>query len=110
MDTILVRLPDGVKDRVAQRARANGRSMGAEASAILEMAVTNPTARDVEALIAESTTVIKDLVQAETRAAECRNRLEDIKDELRDIFGDDLEDGDPILHAVELLKQGKLDL
>lgn len=36
MDTILVRVPDGLKQRIARRARSNGRSMSAEVLDILE--------------------------------------------------------------------------
>lgn len=110
MDTILVRLPDGVKERIAQRARANGRSMGAEASLILERSVTNPTSYDVGALVSEATNVVDALVRARDSAKSYESRLDIIKEELRTIFGDELGDGDPILHAVDLLRQGKLDL
>lgn len=54
MDTIMIRVPDGMKNRVAERARANGRSMGSEVLSILEAAMDEAGStriRELEALI-----------------------------------------------------------
>lgn len=43
MDTIITRLPDGMKDRLAQRARISGRSMNSEVLSIIERALDEPS-------------------------------------------------------------------
>ena len=56
MDTILIRVPDGMKKRVAERARANGRSMSSEVLSILETAMDEAGSarmRELEALCKE---------------------------------------------------------
>lgn len=45
LDRLIVRLPDGVRDRIAARAKANGRSMNSEVVAILISALDNVDVR-----------------------------------------------------------------
>ena len=45
-DKFLLRLPDGLRDRIAAAAKANGRSMNSEINAVLEEHYPPPTAFD----------------------------------------------------------------
>lgn len=52
----MIRVPDGLKERVAERARANGRSMSAEVLSIIEKEMGDPDSsrlRELEARLHE---------------------------------------------------------
>ncbi|MBT0729509.1 Arc family DNA-binding protein [Rosenbergiella nectarea] len=53
-DKFTVRFPDGMRDVIAERAKANGRSMNSEIIHILEEAVKNETVAWDESLAPES--------------------------------------------------------
>ena len=69
MDSILVRMPDGMKDRLAQRARANGRSMNAELVAIISESLEEVDALGVRRL-REKLQRIEMQIEAKVRDAE----------------------------------------
>jgi hypothetical protein len=50
-DQFLLRLPEGMRDRIRQAAEANGRSMNAEVLATLAEAYPGPEAPDLSAII-----------------------------------------------------------
>lgn len=45
-DKFMLRFPDGMRDAIAERAKANGRSMNSEIIQILQDAIDGPTAED----------------------------------------------------------------
>lgn len=106
---ILLRLPPSLKERLAQRAAAKGRSMNSEIVEMIESALFRPGTKDVMALIAEAGAVVEEMDRAAKSYDLQREQLEVVKNELRSIFGADLGDEDPILHAVGALAQGNFD-
>lgn len=82
MDTILVRVPDGMKKRVVERARANGRSISAEVLDILENAMEEAGSarmRELESII-KTVTAEQEALQA--RLHELHGRREAAREEL----------------------------
>lgn len=82
MDTIMVRVPDGMKSRIAERARANGRSMSSEVLSILESEMAGPATariRELEALCKELETSEQ---HASAALREIGKRLEAAREEL----------------------------
>jgi len=106
-DTLLVRVPDGIKDRIAQRARANGRSMSAEAAAILEQSMYEPADAEIEILARDALRCRVEIETATLTLRHAQQRLETITDELRRIFGPATRNYDPVDYAlsVHLKKQ-----
>jgi plasmid stability protein len=82
-DTILVRVPDGLKDQIAQRARVNGRSAGAEAAAMLEEALQNPDEVGFIKLSAEVIRMRYEVSKAEVSLQAARERLQMLEEQLR---------------------------
>lgn len=52
-DKIIIRLPDGMRERLQTRAAANGRSMTAEVVGILSAAFGDPNEKAIESLLSE---------------------------------------------------------
>lgn len=50
MDAMLIRMPDGMKETIAQRARSNGRSASAEVVAILKASLGEPNELELREL------------------------------------------------------------
>lgn len=102
-DTILVRLPDGLKERIAELGRANGRSMGAEAAALLEKAIGNPTSTDLHLLWKEADEVRRNIVHAQRGIEASEMRLNMIRRQIHRMAGPDIGDTDPIQYAQDLI-------
>lgn len=50
MDSVLIRVPDGIKERLVNQAKANGRSMNAELVALITKALDEPDEMEYRAL------------------------------------------------------------
>lgn len=99
-DKILIRLPDGMRDKLHTRAAANGRSMTAEVVAMLESALNDKRATDPDALAKEASRILSHLDSAKMQAKNYEERLDAINEELRAIYGDKPDGVDPITYAV----------
>lgn len=85
-DRFIVRLPDGMKEALARRAKANGRSMNSEIVEILARALRRGGSIDIEALSnrqmmlkAVVMTARENLMTAEAKLAETSEHLERAK-------------------------------
>jgi plasmid stability protein len=63
-DKFIIRMPNGLRDRIKKRADANNRSMNAEIVQVLEKQYPEPT--DVMYVHAENIRIALDLYEAET--------------------------------------------
>ncbi|HEX7854441.1 MAG TPA: Arc family DNA-binding protein [Sphingobium sp.] len=72
MDAIMIRVPDGMKEQIAQRASANGRSLSAEIVAILAQELGGTDVMTLRSL----ERVRKDLMKEE---AEAKQRLDAVQ-------------------------------
>lgn len=82
MDTILVRVPDGMKNRIAERARANGRSMSSEVLEILESEMDEKSTIRIRELEILCRTLEEQKAQATAVLREAETRLEAAREQL----------------------------
>lgn len=82
MDTILVRVPDGMKKRVVERARANGRSISAEVLGILENAMEESGSARMRELEQIIKTITAEQDALNNRLHDLRERREAAREEL----------------------------
>lgn len=101
-DKIIIRLPDGMRDRLHQRAEANGRSMTAEVVGMLEQVLEEPTEQEMGAMAHEAMRVVKELEYAQERVAASQSRLQTLREEIRTRLGSELGDRDPIEYAMRM--------
>ncbi|WP_084391160.1 Arc family DNA-binding protein [Novosphingobium capsulatum] len=83
-DTILIRVPDGMKDQVAQRAAANGRSMSAEIVSILTELFEFPDELAIRSLISQQETLKAEEKRLKKELDDCQKRLIAVMKELSD--------------------------
>lgn len=64
-DKFMLRLPDGMRDKIAYVAKANGRSMNAEIIARLERTFSqeNPASNDISVTMDQFDKIIEDAIQ-----------------------------------------------
>ena len=77
-ETLLIRMPDGLKQRIAEHARANGRSMNADIVSTLATVVGQPDADGLQGLIDELQTIDAELDAANLRVEQLRERRGEI--------------------------------
>lgn len=100
MDSILVRMPDEIKERIAQRALANGRSLAAEALAMLQNALDIPAGADPHDLVKEAEKIMRNLDTFQAQVRHNEERLAAINEELRSIYPGGQGDFEPLTHAM----------
>ncbi|RHZ98836.1 Arc family DNA-binding protein [Cereibacter sphaeroides] len=81
LDKVIVRLPDGMRDRIKAAAEANNRSMNAEIVATLEETYPDRTVLQVSAWNEELYQAIADIFEQSLGPTEARHRLEQLQKE-----------------------------
>lgn len=81
-DRFIVRLPDGLRERLQQRAKLNDRSMNAEVVSMLENGLSNRPESEIEALTREYEKLQSELQQAQAHAAAVQERMWTIQDQI----------------------------
>lgn len=79
-DRYMLRLPDGMRDRIKAAAEANSRSMNAEIIAALEDKFPQPTTLELET---KTLAEIMDYVAGATTGAEFKRRFDEVNRELK---------------------------
>lgn len=83
MGSILIRVPDGLKERIAQRAKANDRSMNAEIVAIITHVLDAPDEMGLRALREEQRRIYREIEAVNEHLAMLQMRRESIRAEMR---------------------------
>ena len=83
MDRILLRVPDGLKSRLHQRSKANGRSMNSEIVSILTSVLDAPDEMGLRALREESRAIEAQIEETRYAITALRERREKIRMEIR---------------------------
>ncbi|WP_298196572.1 Arc family DNA-binding protein [Novosphingobium sp.] len=82
MDTILIRVPDGMKNKIAMRARANNRSMSGEVLDILQREMGQARTERIRELEALCEELEQQLASLFAQQSITRDRLESAREEL----------------------------
>lgn len=102
-DRFIVRLPDGMRHRLAKRAKATGRSMNAEVVEILDRALSEPSMHDVFDLAKSGLKLKRELEEDAQAIKRKQHDLDLIRDEIRSLLaGEEIGDQDPTLYAVQI--------
>jgi len=99
---MLLRMPGGLKERLQSRAKASGRSMNAEAIAILEQALGDPSEVQVETLAREGLTLLARQESHRVDLQLTEERLEAIRSELADALGSVHGEADPLDYMLRV--------
>lgn len=85
-DAILVRVPDGMKARIAREAMINGRSMSSEVLALIEDKFEYDLPAQIEATNAKIANVSRKIAEAELQGQELRENLRLLRERLKDLL------------------------
>lgn len=108
-DRFILRLPDGLKDRLQHRAAMNGRSMNAEVVDMLERVMVEEHDDDITILTRTLSSLRREAahatLQAQTAEEQLKtvlNRLRAVEGTLRHRLGDGVGDADLIEYATRV--------
>lgn len=106
-DRLIVRVPDGMKERVERRAQANGRSVNSEIVEMLEYALGRTPQTQLDKLTHEYRVLLLEMDEAKARASAAQDRLWAIQDQISmAVGGKPMGDGDdPVAYLAE--KKGR---
>ncbi len=82
LDKVIVRLPDGMRDRLKAAAEANKRSMNAEIIARLDRSFMSGIARRSEEMADDSRAILRQLTTLEAELARAREEDKRLREEL----------------------------
>jgi plasmid stability protein len=98
-DKIIIRLPDGMRERLQLRAAAGGRSMTAEVVDMLERGLGEMPVSDLKSLYEDGMAIEAQIRAVEVDLEQKRARLEAIHEQIRQHIGRDMGDHDPLQYA-----------
>jgi plasmid stability protein len=87
MDSVLIRVPDGIKQRLANQAKASGRSMNAELVALITKALGEPDEMEYRALRDERRVLVRAEEDAVRALHALRERRRSVDQALRSMRG-----------------------
>lgn len=103
-DRIIIRLPDGMRDRLHERAQANGRTMTAEVVELLQAGLDDKDDSTLLRLSIEAMKIVSSFQKTRDALAADKARLELVKEEIRKLAGDRIEEGgDPVMFAAKMI-------
>jgi len=82
VDRIMLRLPDGMRDRIAAAAKANNRSMNAEIVAVLEEKFPAPHPPPTQQQVIEILALFVDMIYGKSRPEESQELISRMKREI----------------------------
>lgn len=105
----VVRFPGDMRDRIAQRATAAGRSMNSEIIAMLGRGLGEMPVTDLKSLYHDGMALEEQIRVAETDLAQKRARLRAIHEQIREHIGEDMGEYDPLQYAWVYMEERGLD-
>lgn len=100
-DRFIVRLPDGLRERLSQRAVASGHSMNAEVVATLAASLDSQENSRVGVLAWEAKRLKEEICEYQAKIDHKSKQLKIITDFIAGVFKDEIGTADPVDYALK---------